>query len=64
MRLRPLALAITALALAGCARGGADPSPPAAPAVVSVVQDDAELLHRPPARIAATLDDLRDSGVD
>ena len=46
--------------LAGCA--GGDDSPP--PAVVSVVQDDAELLHRSPARIAATLDDLRDSGVD
>ena len=28
------------------------------------MQDDAELLHRTPQRIAATLDDLRDLGVD
>lgn len=32
--------------------------------MVTIVQDDAELLHRPPARIAATLDDLRAAGVD
>ena len=29
-----------------------------------MVQDDAELLHREPARIGATLDDLKDIGVD
>lgn len=34
------------------------------PGVVSIVQDDAELLYRDPARIAATLDDLRASGTD
>jgi hypothetical protein len=34
------------------------------PAVATVVQDDAQLLHRPRARIAATLDDLRALGVD
>ncbi len=28
------------------------------------MQDDAELLHREPARIGATLDDLEDIGVD
>jgi len=55
--------AIAALALAGCGSRGGDASP-AAPAVVSIVQDDAELLHRDPARIAAALDDLRDSGTD
>ena len=63
MRRGSLALGAAVLVLAGCASGDrAAPSP--TPAVVSVVQDDAELLHRPPARIAATLDDLRDSGVD
>ena len=37
---------------------------PVAPAVATVVQDDAELLHRTPLRMAATLDDLRELGVD
>ncbi len=46
--------------LAGC--GNSSPSP--APGVVSIVQDDAELLHRSPERIRATLDDLRALGVD
>ncbi len=54
------ALTILAAAVAGC---GADERP-SAPPVVTVVQDDAELLHRTPQRIAATLDDLRDLGVD
>lgn len=52
---------IAALALAGC--GGAA-RPPAPPVVHTVVMDDAELLHRSPERIAATLDDLRAAGVD
>ncbi len=31
---------------------------------MTIVQDDAELLHRSPERIAATLDDLRAAGTD
>ncbi len=56
------ALALAAAgAVAGCgSRRDATPAPP----IATIVQDDAELLHRPPARIAATLDDLRDLGVD
>jgi cellulase (glycosyl hydrolase family 5) len=49
-----------ALALAGCGERRATP----APSIATVVQDDAELLHRSPRRISATLDDLRDLGVD
>ncbi len=63
MRLRSLALGAAVLALGGCAGRDAG-APPSPTAVVSIVQDDAELLHRSPARIAATLDDLRGSGVD
>ncbi len=46
---------------AGC---GSDRPAPQTPVVATIVQDDAELLHRTPQRIAATLDDLRDLGVD
>lgn len=53
---------LCALAASGC--GDGDHGPAAPRELVSIVQDDAELLHRPPARIAATLDDLRDLGVD
>jgi hypothetical protein len=67
MRTAPVALlrasillAVLALALAGC--GGPDATL-ATPPIATVVQDDAELLHRSPRRIAATLDDLRDLGV-
>lgn len=60
MRVRSLVLALAVLVLAGCAGG----DEAAAPDVVSIVQDDAELLHRSPARIAATLNDLRGAGVD
>lgn len=58
-----LAALLIAVPLAvGC---GADPEPPAAPpAVVTIVQDDAELLHRTPQRIGRTLDDLRALGTD
>lgn len=56
----PVAVAV-GVALTGC---GADRERPAEPRVATVVQDDAELLHRPAARIASTLDDLRDLGVD
>ena len=35
-----------------------------AAAIETIVQDDAELLHRSAARTGATLDDLRDLGVD
>jgi len=56
-----LAVVALATATAGC---GTDAHRTARPPIVTVVQDDAELLHRSPARIAATLDDLRDIGVD
>ena len=46
--------------IAGC---GSDDAPDP-PQIATIVQDDAELLHRTPRRIAATLDDLRDLGVD
>jgi len=52
--------AVIAAAIAGCGRDEA----PGAPPIATIVQDDAELLHRTPQRIAATLDDLRDLGVD
>ena len=55
------ALAGAVLALAGC---GAAEEPAPRPPVVTVVQDDAELLHRSPERIRATLDELRALGVD
>lgn len=62
-RLRASLLAVAlAATLAGCGNDAAGPSP--APRVATVLQDDAELLHRTPQRIAATLDDLRDLGVD
>ena len=57
-----VALALGLAALAGCSDG--DHPRPAAPKIATVVQDDAELLHRTPQRIASTLDDLRDLGVD
>ncbi len=57
---------LSLVALAGC--GGAQkpkPAPePTVPVVHTIVMDDAELLHRPPERIAATLDDLRAAGTD
>jgi hypothetical protein len=64
--LRPAAgIVALLLVLAVPACGGDPPGPGPAPArVVTVVQDDAELLHRSPQRIARTLDDLRDLGVD
>ncbi len=52
---------VVALLLAGC---GAAPEEPPPPRIVTIVQDDAELLHRPLPRIAATLDELRDLGAD
>ena len=55
------AVVVLATAPSGCGR---DDRSPARPPIVTVVQDDAELLHRSPARIAATLDDMRDVGVD
>lgn len=53
-------VALAVPAAAGCGGERSTPEPP----IITVVQDDAELLHRTPARIAATLDDMRDLGVD
>ncbi len=55
-------LVVCGVLVAGC--GGSPAPPTAVPAVVTVVQDDAELLHRTPQRIARTLDDLQALGVD
>jgi hypothetical protein len=61
MRLSMLAAVLAfAAALSGC---GAAPTL-APPPIATIVQDDAELLHRSPQRIAATLDDLRALGVN
>ena len=61
MRLSMLAaVLVLAATLAGCGGDGTPSKPP----IATVVQDDAELLHRTPQRIAATLDDLRGLGVD
>jgi hypothetical protein len=57
----PAAAVALALAVAGC---GAPDAGRGLPPVVTIVQDDAELLHRSPQRIAATLDDLHGLGVD
>ena len=56
----PAAIAL-AVATTSC---GAERQAPSQPAIATIVQDDAELLHRSPLRIASTLDDLRDLGVD
>ncbi|MEJ7823788.1 MAG: cellulase family glycosylhydrolase [Solirubrobacteraceae bacterium] len=42
---------------------GEDDEQPPRPQIATILQDDAELLHRSPRRIAATLDDLRELGV-
>jgi Cellulase (glycosyl hydrolase family 5) len=61
---RALLIAL-ALALTVTACGDRDRAPaPAVPRVATIVQDDAELLHRSTPRTAATIDDLRDLGVD
>jgi hypothetical protein len=52
-----VALVVAAL-VSGC--GGERSTP----AVATVIQDDAELLHRSPRQIAATLDDMRSLGAD
>jgi len=63
---RVAAALITALTLAVAAVGCGEQrnAAPAAPRVATIVQDDAELLHQAPQRIAATIADLRDLGVD
>ncbi|MEX2194645.1 MAG: cellulase family glycosylhydrolase [Thermoleophilaceae bacterium] len=66
MRARSLTLLAAVLVLSAIAAsllsGGEDE--PAAAELPTVLQDDAELLHRPPEQVAATLDTLRDLGVD
>ena len=52
------AVAVAVLSPLGAGCGG-EQDLPGRPAVATIVQDDAELLHRTPQRIAATLDDLR-----
>ena len=64
MRARTASVMGLVLALAGCGADRRPPSQPAAPRVATVVQDDAEMLYRSQAQLAATLDDLRDLGVD
>ncbi len=59
-----IALTLTlAVAVSACGDDERDPSP-AAPRVATIVQDDAELLHRTPQRIAATLDDPDEAAVN
>jgi len=53
-----------ALALACAGLGLAAPPAPAAPGLETIMQDDALLLHRPPAEVAATLDTMAGLGVD
>ena len=66
----PVLLVVGALLLAGCGPGSGaqdkrERGPSAAQAgPLTVVQDDAELLYRSEARVAATLDDLRAAGTD
>lgn len=61
--MRPWILA-AAIALAVTIAGCGSAERPSRPPIATIVQDDAELLHRSPQRIAATLDDLRELGVD
>jgi hypothetical protein len=61
---RTLWRAAVVAALAGFAFAGCGADRPPQPRVATIVQDDAEFLHRTPQRIAATLDDLRDLGVN
>jgi hypothetical protein len=62
---RVLLTILVVVLLAGCGGGHrrrvAPPVPE--PRVVTIVQDDAEFLHYPPARMAPELDDLRALGV-
>ena len=58
------ALVVAALLAPASIAGCGDEAKPAPTRIATIVQDDAELLHRSPQRIAATLDDLRDLGVD
>ena len=60
-----LAVVVVVVVIALAGRTPEEPAPSAGPPrVVTIVQDDAELLHRDTARTAATLDDLRELGVD
>jgi len=64
---RHAAVLLAALAVSAGATGcsGAEKERgPVAPGVATIVQDDAELLHRSPRRVEATLDDMADLGVD
>lgn len=55
------AVVVLSTATAGC---DTDHPRPSESRAVTIVQDDAEFLHRAPGRVASTLDDLRDLGVD
>ncbi|MDX6672435.1 MAG: hypothetical protein QOI91_2798 [Solirubrobacteraceae bacterium] len=58
-----LAAVAAAVALAGCGGGGA-PSPRAANARPTILQDDAQVLHRSTAEVRRTVRTLRALGVD
>jgi hypothetical protein len=64
MSLKPICiLLLYPVLLTGC--GSCAPAPPPVrPAVHTIVQDDAELLHRSPEQIAGDLDDMKAAGVD
>ncbi|MTD43117.1 hypothetical protein GKE82_02040 [Conexibacter sp. W3-3-2] len=64
-RHRRSAAGLAALAaLAGALGAGAAPAQAARGPLATIVQDDAQLLHRAPEQVAASLDRLRDLGVD
>ena len=59
-----LTLVLLAVLLLSTGCNDDDPPRPAGPGPLTVVQDDAELLHRSDAQRAGVLDDLRAAGVD
>ena len=61
LRVAVVAAIAVAVAIAGC---GGQRESARGHDVATVVQDDAELLHRSTSQMGATLDDLRDIGVD
>src|SRR3954451_14216316 len=63
----PVAALVLVVLVVLLARGGGEeavPGPPLPSRRVTIVQDDAELLHRPPARVRADVRELHALGVD